>query len=421
MWKLCFFAVVRYTKNHMQNANKEGWFGWLTWRRFALVWVGLALFALGMLVGEGKLGPYGRSAFAPRTNLPGAINYSEVNDVYKALQENYDGSLSTSQVLDGLKHGLAQSTKDPYTEYFTAAEGKQFSNDLQGTIIGVGAKLELDQEGSVVVVAPLSGSPAEAAGLRAKDIILAIDGKSTAGMTATQAVLKIRGEKGTKVTLTVLRDKKDQLDITMTRDAIHIPSVEYKILEGNIGYMRVGQFNDDTDMLASQGAQVFQDKHVEKVVLDLRDNPGGEVSAAVGLAGLWLDNGATVVRQKRGATVIDTNRVNGSSQQLRGAKTVILVNGGSASASEIVALALRDEAGARIIGEQTYGKGVVQQLIPFSDGSSLKVTIAKWYSPKGTNIDKKGIKPDQSVAPSEDDIKAKNDVQLQAAQTWLGQ
>jgi carboxyl-terminal processing protease len=390
----------------------------VTLKRLVFIWVGLAVFSGGVLVGQRWHG--GSADYASRTGLPQKFDYTQVDKVYQSLKDNYNGKLTEQQVLDGLKHGLAQSTKDPYTEFFTATEAEQFSNDLQGTISGVGAKLELDQNGSVVVVAPISGSPADAAGIRAKDIIVAVDGKTTSGMTATEAVLKIRGKKGTQVKLTIVRDGKDQLDFTITRDNIHVPSVESKVLDGNIGYMQVSQFSDDTDELAAKAAREFQAQGVKQVILDLRDNPGGEVSAAVGLSGLWLDSGETVAQQRRGSVVSEEYRVSGGEPVLKGMKTVVLMNAGSASASEITALALRDQAHARIIGEKSYGKGVVQQLIPFDDGGSLKVTVGKWYSPKGTNIDKKGITPDQTVKPSDDDIKNKNDVQLQAAQDWLG-
>lgn len=391
----------------------------MTLRRIILVWVALAVFSGGVLVGQN----WHRTPvnYPERTGLPKQFDYTQVDEVYQAIREKYDGKLTERQVLDGLKHGLAESTKDPYTEFFTATEAEEFNDDLQGTISGVGAKLELDQDSNVVIVAPLSGSPAETAGLRAKDIIVGIDGKTTSGMTATEAVLKIRGKKGTTVKLTIVRDKKDQLEFTITRDTIHVPTVESKVLDGNIGYLQVSQFSDDTDELAAKAARDFVDKGVNAVVLDLRDNPGGEVSSSVGLSGLWLDNGDVVVQQKRGGVVSEINRVTGSVSPLKGMKTVVLINGGSASASEITALALRDKAGARIIGEKSYGKGVVQQLLPFDDGSSLKVTVGKWYSPKGTNIDKKGITPDQMVKPSDEDIKNKNDIQLQAAQSWLGQ
>ncbi len=383
-------------------------FGWVAGA--ALV---VSIFLLGLFVGQGKIGLQ-RQAFTPRTDLPSSFDYSQVDTVYRALRENYDGTLSKQQVLDGLKHGLAQSTKDPYTQFFTAKEANEFNNDLQGTITGIGAQLELDQENNVVVVAPITGSPAEAAGIRAKDIILAVDGKTTSGMTATEAVLKIRGEKGTKVNLTIIRDKKERLDLTITRDTIHVPSVTSKILEGNIGYMQVSQFSDDTDELAAKAAQSFKDAGVSSIVLDLRDNPGGEVTSAVGLCSLWLKQGDVVVQQKRGTTVTDISRASGN-PILKDMKTTVLINAGSASASEITALALRDQKGAKLVGEKSYGKGVVQQLVPFKDGSSLKVTIGKWYSPKGTNIDKTGITPDVVAALSPEDSKAQNDTQLKAA------
>lgn len=405
----------------MQKAQEvKKWGRVISWRWLLLVWIGLALFSGGLLIGRGQLNA-SRISYPQRSNLPASIDYSQVDEVYKALKDNYDGKLSEKQVLDGLKHGLAASTKDPYTEFFTADEAEQFSNDLQGTISGVGARLELDKDGNVVVVAPLDGSPAETAGLRAKDVIIAIDDKSTAGMTATEAVLKIRGKKGTQVKLTVVRDKKDQLDFMITRDTIHVPSVESKVLDGAVGYIRVSQFSDDTDELAQKAAQSLANGGVQKVILDLRDNPGGEIDSAVGLSGLWLSRGSVVVEQKRGGLLTDTSRTGGGDTPLKDMKTVVLINGGSASASEIVALALKDQIGARLIGEKSYGKGVVQQLLPFGDGSSLKVTVAKWYSPKGTNIDQSGINPDQAVKPTDEDIKNKNDTQLQAAEAWLKQ
>jgi len=382
-----------------------------------MVGLGALLFFGGQAVGQGKI-KLSSSKYPQSTNLPARLDYSQVTEVYEALKDNYDGTIDEQQVIDGMKHGVALSTKDPYTEFFTADEAKEFNNDLQGTIIGIGAQLELTQEGSVVVVAPITGSPAEAAGIRAKDIIIGIDGKTTSGMTASQAVLKIRGKKGTKVELTVVRDAKEQLNFTITRDEIHVPTATSKILEGTIGYLRVSQFSDDTDELAAKAAQSFRDAGVKQVVLDLRDNPGGEVTSAVGLCSLWLQRGQVVVQQKHGNTLVDVSKATGN-PLLAGMKTVVLLNAGSASASEITALALRDQVGARLVGEKSYGKGVVQQLLPFSDGSSLKVTVGKWYSPKGTNIDKKGITPDQEVVLSVEDSKASNDTQLKAATDFL--
>ena len=411
-------GLLLYTSNHMQKSLPK-LISFITFKRVQLLLLALAIFMSGILVGQGNLNFTG-AAHGSGTGLPKTLDFSQVNEVYQALRDNYDGTLTQQQVLDGLKHGLAQSTKDPYTVFFTAQEANAFNSELQGTISGIGAQLELDQDNNIVIVAPLAGSPAEAAGLRAKDIIVTIDGGSTSGMSVNDAVQKIRGQKGTSVKLGIVRNKTQALNFTITRDTIQIPTAVSKILDNNIGYLQVSQFSEDTDSLVTKAVADFQAKHVTKVILDLRDNPGGEVTTAVQLSSLWLQQGDVIVQQKRGNSVIDTQYAN-ATNSLHGMKTVVLVNGGSASASEITALALRDHKAAYIIGEKTYGKGVVQQLIPFSDGSSLKVTIAKWYSPNGTNVNHVGITPDQIVTPTDADYKNNNDVQLKAAQAWLQQ
>jgi carboxyl-terminal processing protease len=391
---------------------------WVKWLLIGACITGMYL--VGVAVGQGRLS-LSTIPRPARDTTSASLPYEEVNQVYQALRNNYDGTLSNEAILNGLKHGLARSTGDPYTEFFSAEESKDFANDLQGTITGIGAKLEQDDEGNVVIVAPIAGSPAESAGIRAKDIIFAIDDKPTTGMSATEAVLKIRGKKGTSVKLGILRgqnDQKERLDLTIVRDIITVPSVTTKTLDGNIGYIQVSQFSDDADERATKAATDFKQAGVQGIILDLRDNPGGEVSSAINLSSLWLDKGAVVLKQKRGRTVTDTNYATGNAV-LKGVPTVVLVNSGSASASEITALALRDAGAATIIGSKTYGKGVVQQLIPFDDGSSLKVTIGKWYSPKDTNIDKKGVTPDKEVKMTDQDYKDQNDVQLKAATDFL--
>jgi len=390
----------------------------ITSKRIGLVVAGVVLFVFGLLVGQGRINLTGQSTTA-NTNLSAKLDYSQLDELYSTLRQNYNGTLTDQQVLDGLKHGLAASTNDPYTVFMTAKEATDFSGSLQGTISGIGAKLELDEDKNVVIAAPLAGSPAEAAGLRAKDILINIDGKSAYGLSVNDAVKKVRGEKGTKVKLTILRNKSEQLDFTITRDTIKIPSVVTKTLDdGKIGYIQVSQFSDDTDELAQKAAAKFKSDGVTKIILDLRDNPGGEVTTAVNLSSLWLTPGDTIVQQRRGTEVTDT-QVATDVNTLKGMPTVVLLNAGSASASEITALALRENGVATLIGETSYGKGVVQQLFPFKDGSSLKVTVAKWYSPKGTNIDKKGIKPDTEVKMTEEAYQSGTDLQLNAAVTYL--
>lgn len=390
-------------------------------RRRELRYVGiivgvLVVFGLGVGVGNGRLHLTGSGPFAGQTGLPATLDYSSVTKVYDTLRQNYDGKLTANQILDGLKHGLAQATGDPYTEYFTPSEAKAFNGELQGiSLTGIGAELDQDASGNIVVMSPIDGSPARQAGLQAKDVITTINGQSTAGMSVNDAVTKIRGPKGTKVTLGILRGGNQQLTFVITRDTISVPTATGKILDGNVGYLQVSQFSDDTFDLVQQAVSNFQQHGVKKIILDLRDDPGGEVTAAQDIASLWLPNNALIEQEKRGSTVIDSYRATGDNP-LKGMPTVVLVNAGSASAAEITTLALRDNHAALVIGEKSYGKGVVQSVIPFTDGSELKVTIAKWYAPSGENINHKGITPDQVVAAGNDPTV---DLQLQAAQAYL--
>lgn len=376
----------------------------------------LAIFMVGVNVGNGRINPYRPKAVSG--NLPSKLDYSSVNQVYQSLKDNYDGQLNQTQLIDGLKHGLAQSTKDPYTVYFTAKEAKDFNHQLNNSFSGIGAQLGQDSDGNLEIIAPIDGLPAAKAGLKAKDLIATINGESTSGMSVDQAISKIRGPKGTKVKLQVVRNKAQALDFTITRDDINLPSVKTKMLDGNIGYMQITTFANDTTGLAQKAADQFKAQNVKGIILDMRDDPGGLLDAAVHVSSLWLPQGQKVLDEKRGSTVVDTNSSLGG-DELHGIPTVVLINSGSASASEITAGALHDNGDAYLIGEKSYGKGVVQQLINFNDGSQLKVTIASWYRPNGQNINHKGVTPDKTVKISDTDLKAGNDTQLQAAQAYL--
>lgn len=388
-------------------------------QKVGFVVTAVVFFGAGVLVGDGRVRLVPQSGLSNQTGLSRSIDYSSVNQVYDTLRQYYDGKLSDQQILDGLKHGLAEAANDPYTEYFTPSEAKSFNGQLEGiSLTGIGAQLDEDPDGNIVVMSPIDGSPAAAAGLQAKDIITTINGQSTAGMSANDAVNKIRGPKGSKVTLAVLRDGNQQLTFTITRDTINVPTATSKILDGNIGYLQVSQFSSDTYGLVQQAVAKFQQAGVKKLILDLRDDPGGEVDSAQNIASLWLSDNALIMQERRGNQVLDDTRAT-DVNSLKGMPTVVLVNAGSASAAEITALALRDNHAATIIGEKSYGKGVVQQVVPFRDGSELKVTIAKWYSPSGKNINHQGITPDQTVTISDTDAKAGVDTQLQAAETYL--
>ncbi|HEX8227639.1 MAG TPA: S41 family peptidase [Candidatus Saccharimonadales bacterium] len=388
-----------------------------------------AAFWLGNAVGTGKLQASGpKSEFKSVSGLPENLNYNEVEGLYDTLRDNYDGKLTQQQVMDGLKKGLASSTGDPYTEYYTAKKATEFTEQLNNSFSGIGAELGKDKDSNIIIVAPIAGFPADKAGLKSQDIITDINDTSTTGMSIEDAVSKIRGEKGTKVTLKVIRNRAEALSFTITRDTIKIESVKTEQLDGNIGYISISSFAEDTDDLIAKAAQDMKSKQVKGIILDLRGNPGGLLDASVTVSSQWLPSGKTVLQEKRGGkTVVQTYTSDGPAT-LEGIPTVVLINEGSASASEITAGALRDNNAAHIIGTKSYGKGVVQQTLCVSgtrqgnggcSADMLKVTVASWYRPNGQNINKEGIKPDQEVKVLPADVQAGKDAQKDAAITYL--
>jgi carboxyl-terminal processing protease len=385
-------------------------------RRTVMVLAAAAIFFVGVGFGDGRIRLAGGGG--QNRNLPSKLDYSSVDEVYDVLKDNYDGKLTENQLLDGIKTGLADATKDPYTEYFTPVEAKNFQSQLNNSFSGIGAELGKDKNGNVQIVAPIAGFPADKAGVKAQDVIAAINGKSTAGMGVDEAVSKIRGKAGTTVKLSIVRSGREQLDISITRQNITVPSVSHEVLDGNIGYIRITTFADDTDGLIDTAATELKQAGVKSIILDLRDNPGGLLSAAIHVSSKWLPAGTLILQEKRGSIVTETYKAEGG-DTLSGIPTAVLINGGSASASEITAGALHDSKAATLIGEKSYGKGVVQQLIDLKDGAQLKVTVASWYRPNGQNINHKGINPDKKIVLSDTDAAAGNDTQKTAAINFL--
>lgn len=381
--------------------------------------VALLIFSLGVGVGSGRIsvGPNAGLRSSQNKNLPEDLDYKTVEQVYDSIKANYDGELNAEELLDGLKEGLAKSTGDPYTEYMNPKAAKEFDQDLNGTFSGIGAELSKDKE-FVVIVSPIAGYPAERAGLKSKDIIAEIDGESAYDLSVSEAVSKIRGEVGTKVKLKIVRENSESLEFEITREQITIPSVNSEILEGNIGYLKVSRFAEDTTKLTREAANKFKAANVKGVILDVRGDPGGLLDAAVELSSLWLDKGDLVLKEKRGGVVVKTYTAKGN-PVLGGVPTVVLINEGSASASEITAGALKDNGAATLIGDKTFGKGSVQSLVRLGDGAMLKVTIARWFTPSDKNIDKEGIEPDQEVKRTDEDFKAGKDPQRDAALSFL--
>jgi carboxyl-terminal processing protease len=382
---------------------------------------------LGIFIGDGKIAINRSNGYSSLNgSLPKNLNYSSVNKVYQALVNNYDGKLTQTQLLNGLKQGLATATNDPYTEYFTASEAQQFNGQLNNSFSGIGAELSLNKQNELEVIAPIAGSPAAKAGLKADDIISEINNTSTSGYTVDQGVDKIRGKAGTKISLQIIRGSQT-LNLNITRENIDAPSVTTKILPGNIGYMSISTFGNDTSGLATKAAASFKQDNVKGIVLDLRDNPGGLVNAAINVSSLWLKPGQEVMQEKRGSQVIGTENAIGG-DDLNGIPTVVLIDSGSASASEITAGALHDNHDAYLIGQKSFGKGVFQDVICITGKANsqgdcpadeLKVTIGSWYRPDGQNIEHKGIEPDQKVSITDQDISSGNDTQLNAAEAYL--
>lgn len=353
-----------------------------------------------------------------KQKMPQKLDYNGVEEIYSKLKKNFDGQLDANKLEDGLKQGLVQAAGDPYTEYLNAQESKDFSDQLNGSFEGIGAELGKDKQ-SIVIVSPIAGFPAAKAGLKPKDIISDINGQSTVEMTIDEAVNKIRGPKGTDVKLGVIRNGK-KLEFNITRAQITIPSVTSKIVRGNIGVITINRFGDDTVLLSTKYANNLRSKHVKGVILDLRGNPGGLLDAAVGVSSLWLDKNEVVLQEKRGGVIEKTYYATGG-PVLNGIPTVVLIDGGSASASEITAGALHDNHAATLIGLKSYGKGSVQEVLNLNSGGELKVTVAHWYTPDGINIDKKGIEPDKKVKVTTADISAKHDPQLNTAIQFLNE
>ncbi len=384
--------------------------------KFLLVLLSFGLvFILGYITGGGDLSfiKLQDRRLNVQNSLPDNLDYSSVEQVYDSLRLNYEGDLDADTLLDGLKEGLAQASGDPYTEFLNAEEAESFDEELSGSFSGIGAELSKEKE-AIVIVAPIDGYPAEKAGLRPKDIVAEINGESTYNLSVTEAVNKIRGPVGTKVTLTVIRGGTQELSMEITRAQITIPSVTSEILPGNIGYLKVSRFGPDTTKLAREAAASFKRASVKGIVLDLRSNPGGLLDAAVDLSGLWLKKGEVILEEKRGGKTVKTFRASGN-PILNGVPTVVLINEGSASASEITAGALKDNNRATLVGEKTYGKGSVQQLVEFKDDTVLKVTIARWYTPGGKNIDQEGIEPDETVERTDEDFENDRDPQKDKA------
>lgn len=345
---------------------------------------------------------------------PATIDLSSVERTYSVLRSQYDGQIDVNKLVEGANRGLVEAAGDPYTAYFNAKEAASFDNDLEGRFSGIGAELS-KKDNNISVLSTIDGSPAQKADLQKNDIIAKVNDQDTSGWAIDKAVNMIRGEKGTTVKLTIVRGNEVK-NLSIVRDDIVNPSVKSEVTADNIGVMRISRFSQsETFQLAEHAADDFKSKKVKGIVVDLRGNGGGYLNAAQDIASLWLRNKVVVTERHDGKIIPNGTLRSGNDPVLEGIPTVVLVDGGSASASEILAGALHDNGAAKLVGQKTFGKGSVQTIKPVDNGAEVKVTVAKWYTPNGININKEGIKPDIEVGITPDDVTAGRDPQLDRA------
>lgn len=340
------------------------------------------------------------------------IDYTELDEVYSKVTESYNGELSNESLLEGAKKGMIEAVGDVYTEYMDEEATQAFTDNLHGEAgAGIGVELGL-RDGYVKVLRVLPDNPALKVGMMAGDIFYKINGEEVYTLSTTEISQKLRGEAGTEVTVVVARDGKEK-EFKLVREEINNVS-EYVTFDGQTAIITVTRFDDNTGTLVAQEAAKFAGKGINKVILDLRGNGGGYVSAARDLLGLWLDNQKFLTQESQHFGT-ETSSTAGGKAILKDMKTVVLVNGSTASASEITAAALKDYGKATIVGEKTFGKGVVQKMYTLLGGGTLKVTIAEWLTPNGQSINGEGVTPDVIVTRTAEDVNKMRDPQLDKA------
>lgn len=382
----------------------------------------LIIFSVGFYAGHEQIGI--RTSAAVQAGTPADL--TTFWKVWNLVQEKYvpaseEDAIDDEKRVIGAIKGMVDAVGDPYTTFFTPEENADFEESISGKFKGVGMEIG-KRDGLLVVVAPLKDSPAERAGIKSGDIILKIDNESTADLSVDAAVQKIRGEKGTVVSLTLIREgDTESQTIEVVRDEIRIPTLEYEMRKDGVFVISLFNFSAGVERDFREALRAFVLAKSDKLIIDLRGNPGGFLDAAVDITSWFLPAGKVVVREQFGNANIEEKifRSKGYNIFNDKLKLVVLVDGGSASASEIVAGALKEYKVATIIGETTFGKGSVQELITVNETTALKVTIAQWLTPEGNSISKHGLEPDIVVEQDDTDLEAKKDTQLEKAVEFL--
>lgn len=352
---------------------------------------------------------------APPEGLPAEVDISLLWDIWNKIEEKYAGEIDYQKLIYGAAEGLTRGLKDPYTTFFTPEDSKIFKDDIAGSFEGVGMEIGI-KEGELTVVAPLENTPAKKAGLLPGDKIIKIDETHARGITIEEAVKLIRGEKGAAVILSILKEGwEESRDFTIIRDIINIPNTRWELIEGNIARVVIYQFSGTLNTDFKKIAQEIKNSPAESIILDLRSNPGGLLQEAQKLAGWFIEKGKIVTIEQFSEGESREYLAVGNEMFLK-YPAVVLINQGTASGAEILAAALRDNRNdVKLIGEQSFGKGSVQEPVDLRGGALLKVTVAHWLTPNGELIQERGLTPDIEVKMTEEDYIEGRDPQLDRA------
>lgn len=411
---------IKHYKNNKRN-----------WKKIAaLFFVGAFIFWIGFEQGKDSVEYTTQNPISiedvvfknKNLNKDNAIDFSLFWNVWDLLEEKYVESdkLDSRELFYGAIKGMLAATGDPYTNFFDPSENKKFSEDISGSFQGIGAELGIKNQ-ILTIVAPLQDSPAEKAGLRSGDKIIKINGETAGDMSIEAAVERIRGAKGTTVVLTIFREgDQDTREVSVVRDVISVKSVTLEFKENGIALIEISRFGDDTNKLFTEAINKVSAQKSKGLIIDLRNNPGGYLDSSIVIASKLLPKDKIVVIEEK-ADKSQQKMYSRGGDVASSIETVILINEGSASASEILAGALKDNRpeNVTLVGKKSFGKGSVQEFIDMPQGTAVKITVAKWLTPNGTQINEQGIKPDKEVELTNDDYSANRDPQLDAAVQML--
>ena len=348
---------------------------------------------------------------------PEEVDFSLFWQAWKALEEKFidKENFNAQEIIYGAISGMTGALKDSYTVFFNPEDAKIFNEDVKGSFEGLGMEVAI-RKGQLQVISPLEGTPAQKAGLRAGDKILKIDSVLTVNLTIDEAVRLMRGPRGTEVVLTIYRDEwKASQEVKIVRQVIEIPSLNWGLKNGNIAYIELYNFNEKANVDFNIAAVEILASPAKKIILDLRNNPGGYLTVAQDIAGWFIERGDVVVIEDFGQAKEQVIYKSRGPSSFASYPIVVLINQGSASASEILAGALRDNRNIKLIGETSFGKGSIQELERLKGGSFLKITVAKWLTPSGILISEMGLKPDIEIELTDEDYESEKDPQLDKA------